>query len=73
MGPTARLAQFAAQTPTEAVPPHIFHEAKRTLINVLAIALAASDDPSADAIEAWDGRDSAARTGAIGRVRASEA
>ncbi len=73
MGPTARLAQFAAQTSSESIPPQILHEAKRTLINVMAVALAASEDPSVHALEAWDGGDGVGRTSVIGRGRASEA
>lgn len=70
MGPTARLAEFIVRTPTEALPPHVTHEAKRTLINVLAVALAASADPSVDALEAWGG--TGGPTSVIGRGTASE-
>ena len=55
VGPTQQLARFVAETPTEALPPPIQHEARRTLINILAVALSASMDPSARVLAAWDG------------------
>ena len=69
MGPTAQLAQFIVQTNRAAIPAHILHEAKRTLINILAVALAASEDPSVDALEAWGGREGS--TSVFGRGTAS--
>lgn len=71
MGPTAQLAEFVVQTNAGAIPAHVIHEAKRTLINVLAVALAASDDPSVGALEAWGGREGPASV--FGRGSASEA
>ena len=70
MGPTARLAHFIVHTEREAIPAPVLHEAKRTLINILAVALAASDDPSVDALEAWGGADGASSV--IGRGTAGE-
>ena len=70
MAPTARLAEFIVRTDREAIPAPVLHEAKRTLINVLAVALAASDDPSVDALEAWGGAEGASSV--IGRGTAGE-
>lgn len=70
MSPTDRLAAFIVQTDRTAIPAHVMHEAKRTLINVLAVALATSEDPSVDALDAWGGTGGAASV--IGRGTASE-
>lgn len=70
MGSTAELARFITDTPTEAIPPAILHEAKRTLINVLAVALSASEDPSVQTLATWDGP-STGRTQIIGRDTAA--
>ena len=71
MGPTARLADFVVRSQSTAIPAPILHEAKRTLINVLAVALAASDDPSVDALDAWGATEGASSV--IGRGSAGEA
>ncbi len=71
MEPTAQLADFIVHTPLEDIPADILHEAKRTLINVLAVALSASEDPSAAALEAWDGQPDGGPASVIGRGRAS--
>ena len=68
--PTARAAAFIVETPTEAVPDAIIREAKRTLINVFAVALSASVDPSVDALEAAADAGPAEAT-VIGRARGS--
>ena len=46
MGATEDLARFIVETPAEAVPDNVLHEAKRCFINYLAVALHASRDPS---------------------------
>lgn len=53
MPPTQTLAQFVVGTKTDALPAWAMHEAKRTLINVLGIALSASVQTSARTLEAW--------------------
>lgn len=70
MGPTDRLATFIVQTDRDAIPGHVVHEAKRTLINVLAVAIATSEDPSVSALETWGGTGGPASV--IGRGTASE-
>jgi 2-methylcitrate dehydratase PrpD len=52
MSSTASLAAFIVNTPSDAIPDAITHEAKRTLINLLGVARSASTDPSAAALEA---------------------
>ena len=54
-GATATVARFVAETPVEAIPGEVLHEAKRTLINVLAVGLSASVGPSVRMLEGWDG------------------
>ncbi|MBT5774012.1 MAG: MmgE/PrpD family protein [Dehalococcoidia bacterium] len=54
-GATAAVARFVAETPVEAIPGEVLHEAKRTLINVLAVGLSASVDASVGMLESWDG------------------
>ncbi len=49
---TALTAAFIVDTPVDAIPAHVLHEAKRTLINLYAVALSASQDPSVAALEA---------------------
>jgi len=72
---TATLASFIVNTPSDAIPHAIVHEAKRTLINLLGVALSASTDPSVAALEAASevSTDGNANTEAtvIGRPRAS--
>jgi len=68
--PTRQLATFIATAPIEALPPSMLHEAKRTLINLLAVALSASMDESVPALEAWDGASGDEAT-VIGRGRTS--
>ena len=69
MEPTARLAAFAVDTPAEAIPEAVLHAAKRTLINVLAVALSASTDPSVDALLASEGDPHGDEASIIGRGR----
>lgn len=54
-GATEAIARFISATPPEMIPAAALHEAKRTLINVLAVGLSASLDPSALALAEWDG------------------
>src|SRR5688500_16014964 len=70
--PTRTLARFITTTSANDIPEAVLHEAKRTLINVLAISLSASDDPSVAALERWDAEAREARGEAtvIGRGRA---
>ncbi|MEZ4502328.1 MAG: MmgE/PrpD family protein [Dehalococcoidia bacterium] len=70
MGATRQLATFVATTPIEALPASMLHEAKRTLINVLAVALSASVDDSVPALETWDGARADEAT-IVGRGRTS--
>jgi len=70
-GPTTAVARFVAETPVEVIPAEVLHEAKRTLINVLAIGLSASVDASVGMLESWDGDTSVGRAASvIGRGRA---
>ena len=39
--PTARLAEFISTTSIEQISEEVLHEAKRTLINIVAVALSA--------------------------------
>lgn len=70
MGPTERLAAFVVRTPTGEIPPQVIREAKRTLVNIFAVSLASSDDPSVDALDAWGHSPGVA--GVIGRGSAGE-
>ncbi len=51
MGPTQTIAQFVVST--DAVPSRTVHEAKRTLINLLGVALAAAYDQPAEVLVRW--------------------
>jgi 2-methylcitrate dehydratase PrpD len=65
MNPTQQLAAFV--TGTTEVPDDVLHEAKRTLINVLAISISASEHPSAQALTRWvQDEDAAERATVIG-------
>ena len=48
--PTARLAEFISITSIEQISEEVLHEAKRTLINIVAVALSASNDTSVDTL-----------------------
>ena len=52
--PTAHLAKFASTTLIEQIPEEVLHEANRTLINIIAVALSASNDPSVNTLLNWD-------------------
>jgi hypothetical protein len=43
---TLRLAQFAADTPAAQIPDAVLHQGKRCVINMLAVALHATQDPA---------------------------
>tara|TARA_B100000029_G_scaffold514843_1_gene619272 strand:+ start:3651 stop:5012 length:1362 start_codon:yes stop_codon:yes gene_type:complete len=69
--PTTHLAEFISTTSTTEIPDNVLHEAKRTLINVIAVALSASNDPSADILLNWDGEQHSTRmTTVIGKGQA---
>ena len=69
--PTARLAEFISTTSIEQISEEVLHEAKRTLINIVAVALSASNDPSVDTLLNWDGEKHSTRmTTVIGKGRA---
>lgn len=40
------LARFLAEYPGDAIPPAVLHEAKRSLVNYFAVAMAGSQDPT---------------------------
>ena len=71
MEPTARLAAFIVQTDRTRIPAPVLHDAKRTLINILAVSLATADDPSVGALDAWGG--SEGRASVVGRGTTNEA
>lgn len=43
---TLRLAQFAADTPAAQIPDAVLHQGKRCVINMVAVALHATQDPA---------------------------
>lgn len=47
MTPTRPLARFVVETNAEQIPDAVLHEGKRCIINVLAVALHATQDPAA--------------------------
>ena len=53
MGPTRSLAEFVISAKSGALPQWTLHEAKRALINYLAVALSASVQEPAAIIVAW--------------------
>jgi 2-methylcitrate dehydratase PrpD len=48
--PETRLADFAAQLAFEDIPEGVRHEARRSLINIFATALAGSQEPAIDVV-----------------------
>ncbi|MDA0353341.1 MAG: MmgE/PrpD family protein [Chloroflexi bacterium] len=72
MTSTASLAAFVVDTPVDAIPDAMLHEAKRTLLNVFGVALSASTDHSVDALESLEVPPDAAspRATVIGRAPA---
>jgi 2-methylcitrate dehydratase PrpD len=46
MGATRDIAEFAVKTRFEDLPAEVVHEAKRDIINVLAVSLYSARDPS---------------------------
>ena len=52
MSATAEISAFVIDTPSDAIPDQIIRESQRTLINLLAVGLSASLDPSIEALEA---------------------
>ena len=53
MGPTEVLARFAAETNSQSLPDWTLHEAKRCLINYIAVSLYASFSEPADILGEW--------------------
>jgi 2-methylcitrate dehydratase PrpD len=67
MGPTQTLAHFVTTTHADDLPDWLLHEAKRTLINALAVSLSASRHPSSHTLVDWVRSEGAApRAGVIG-------
>ena len=60
MGATEVLARFAVETPSEAVPPWVIHEAKRCFINYLAVSLGALRERGAEVLLEWTRREGGA-------------
>ena len=50
MTPTKTLARFVVDTRREQIPDAVLHEARRCIINVIAVALHASQDPAAQIV-----------------------
>lgn len=46
MTPTKKLARFVVETKPEQIPDVVLHEARRCIINVIGVALHASQDPA---------------------------
>ena len=59
MSATRSLAAYVANANTDDLPPWTLHEAKRTLVNILAVSLSASADSGSHALIDW-ARDEAA-------------
>ena len=53
MSATRSLAAYVASANTEDLPPSMLHEAKRTLVNILAVSLSASADSGSHALIDW--------------------
>ncbi|MEX2599198.1 MAG: MmgE/PrpD family protein, partial [Dehalococcoidia bacterium] len=68
MSSTKTLAEFAVDAQTASLPDWAFHEAKRTLINMLSISLSASHAKPVDILLEWTKEEgAAARATVIGR------
>jgi 2-methylcitrate dehydratase PrpD len=66
---TQRLAQWVADTAWQDVPAVVRHEAKRSLVNYLAVALAGCTDPTLDkAVRTYQRFSAGERASVIGRV-----
>lgn len=71
-GPTWALADFVATAPAQTVPPWAIHEAKRTLINVIAISLSGTQETPSKALTEWARSQGAApRATTFGGLRTS--
>ena len=53
MSATQSLAAYVANANTDDLPPSMLHEAKRTLVNILAVSLSASADSGSHALIDW--------------------
>lgn len=64
---TLRLAQFAADTPAVRIPDAVLHQGKRCVINMLAVALHATQDPALQMVlEVFSAEGAAKRASVIG-------
>ena len=71
-GPTFSLASFVSNISVNEIPDDVFHEAKRTLNNVLAISLSGTQEIPSRALLEWASKQSAApRATVIGGLRTS--
>ena len=64
---TLRLAQFAADTPAAQIPDAVLHQGKRCVINMVAVALHATQDPALQMVlEVFRAEGAAKRASVIG-------
>lgn len=64
---TLRLAQFAADTPAAQIPEAVLHQGKRCVINMLAVALHATQDPALQMVlEVFNAEGAAKRASVLG-------
>ncbi len=72
VGPTRALAELVAGQATDAIPAWALHEAKRTLINVLAVGLSGTREVPSRALTNWvRAQGGAERATAFGGLRTS--
>lgn len=72
MNATERLADFIAGTETSALPEWLVHEARRTLLNLLAVSLSASNARGSQLLFEWlDAEGATERASVIGGGRKS--
>ena len=66
---TARLAAFACGTRWEDIPPAVRHEARRSLVNYVAVALGGSHDPTIEAaVRTFGALRAGTQAGLVGRA-----
>lgn len=64
---TLRLAQFAADTPAAQIPDAVLHQGKRCVINMVAVAMHATQDPALQMVlEVFRAEGAAKRASVIG-------
>lgn len=72
--PEVRLASFAAQLRMEDIPERVRHEARRSLLNIFATALAGSHEPAVDIVVRTMAPHTGARTASlVGRTEGGDA